>query len=157
MPATIGRLGAHVRHAVFVACTVPEHGTSTLDTLPADIRAMAEAALDDPAVGTLDPAIAKVIFGNDLDDEQFAWCAERMVPEAPRLTSERVDLTPLRQPLSRTWVRTRHDAIIDADKQLRFAENVGECTVVDLDAAHMCMISKPQELARLLNGIAASA
>jgi hypothetical protein len=34
---------------------------------------------------------------------------------------------------------------------------VGSCRVLDLDAAHMCMISKPMELAMILNGIAASA
>jgi pimeloyl-ACP methyl ester carboxylesterase len=153
MPATIGRLGGRVRHAVFVACSVPEDGTSTLDTLPADIRAMAEAAPQGGS-GVLDPAIAKVIFGNDLDDEQFAWCVERFVPEALRLTSDPVDLSPLRDPFPRTWVRTLHDAIVDADKQLRFAGNVGDCEIVDLDAAHMCMVSKPNELARILNDIA---
>ena len=68
---------------MFLGCTVPEDGTSSLDTLPPDIQAMARAAHDEPGARVLDPGIAKVIFGNDLDDEQFAWCVERMVPEAP--------------------------------------------------------------------------
>src|SRR5687768_17009003 len=38
MPAAIGLLGDRVRHAVFVACTVPEHGTSSFDTLPQDLK-----------------------------------------------------------------------------------------------------------------------
>ncbi len=67
-----------------------------------------------------------------------------------------LDLAPLRAPFPRTWVRTRHDAIVDPDQQLRYAANVGDCEVVDVDAAHMCMISRPAELARILNGIAAS-
>ena len=54
-------------------------------------------------------------------------------------------------------MRTLHDAIIDPDKQLRFAANAGAVGVVDLDAAHMCMISQPEALAQILNGIAASA
>jgi len=157
MPATIGLLGNRVRHAVFVGATVPEDGTSSLDTLPAEIQAMARAALEDSAPGILDSSIAKAIFGNDLDDEQFAWCIERLVPEAPRLTIDPVDLAPLRQAFSRTWVRTLDDAIIDKDKQLRFAANVGDCAVVDIDAAHMAMISQPEALARILNGIAATA
>jgi pimeloyl-ACP methyl ester carboxylesterase len=156
MPATIGRLSDRIRHAVFVGCTVPEDGTSSVDTLPPDIQAMARAALEDSAPGILDSGIAKAIFGNDLDDEQFAWSVERMVPEAPRLTIDPVDLAPLRKPFPRTWVRTLHDAIIDPDKQLRFADNVGECDVVDIDAGHMAMVSQPKALARILNGIAAT-
>jgi hypothetical protein len=80
-----------------------------------------------------------------------------MVPEAPQLTIAPVDLAPLRQPFPRTWVRTLKDAIVAPDKQLRFARNVGDCPVIDLDAAHMAMISQPSELARVLNGIAAAA
>lgn len=153
MPATIGLLGDRVRHAVFVACTVPADGTSCFDTLEPEVQAIAAAAPPD-ALSVLDPAIAKVMFGNDLDDEQFAWCVERMVPEAPRLTSEPVDLSPLRRALPRTWIRTLHDAVVSPDKQLRFAANVEHCDVVDLDAAHMCMISKPAETAGLLQAIA---
>jgi pimeloyl-ACP methyl ester carboxylesterase len=157
LPATIDRLGERVRHAVFVACSVPEHGTSTVDTLPPEIQAMARAAAEAQSTGTLDPAIAKIVFGNDLDDEQFAWCIERMVPEAMGLTADPVDLTPLQRAFPRTWVRPVHDAIIDAEKQLRFAANAGATEVVDLDAAHMCMISQPEALARILNGIAVPA
>jgi hypothetical protein len=32
---------------------------------------------------------------------------------------------------------------------------VGRCDVIDLDAGHMCMISRPAELAGILNDIAA--
>ena len=153
MPATIGLLGDRVRHAVFVACTVPEDGSSCIDTLEPEVRAIADAA-PPGELGVLAPEAAKHMFGNDLDDEQFAWCVERMVPEAPLLTAEPVDLSPLRRALPRTWVRTLHDAVVSPEKQLRFAANVEHCDVVDLDAAHMCMISKPAETAALLNDIA---
>ena len=155
MPATVGLLGDRVRHAVFVACTVPEDGTSSLDTLDPEVQAMAREGLEGGATGVLDSALAKDLFGNDLDDEQFAWCVERMVPEAPSLITAPVDLAPLRVPFPRTWVRTVHDAVLDPDKQLRFAQNVPDCPIVDFDAAHMAMISQPEALAQLLNGIAA--
>src|SRR5262249_9208919 len=38
MPGTIGRLGARVRHAVFVACTVPDDGKSAYDMLDPAIQ-----------------------------------------------------------------------------------------------------------------------
>ncbi|HXW33317.1 MAG TPA: alpha/beta hydrolase [Acidimicrobiales bacterium] len=155
MPTTIGLLGDRVLHAVFVACTVPENGKSCLDTLPSEVKAMVREDIRTP-VGVLDEASAKAFFGSDLDQEQFKWCRERMVPEGLDLVLEPVDLTPLRSPFPRTWVRTLRDAIIDPEDQLRYAENAGNCEIIDMDAGHMCMISKPAELATLLNELAAS-
>ena len=49
----------------------------------------------------------------DLDEDQFAWMAERMVPEgAPKLLLELVDLTPLRSAVPRTWARPMREAIV---------------------------------------------
>lgn len=156
MPATIGLLGARVRHAVFVACTVPADGTSCLDTLPADVRALAQGP--QPAEpGVLPAALARAMFAGDLDEDQVAWMLARMVPEAPRLTTDQVDLSPLRSALPRTWVRTMQDAVVPPERQLRFTKNVGagaaNCAVVDMDAAHMCMISQPAALASIVNEI----
>jgi hypothetical protein len=89
LPATIGLLGVRVRHAVFVACTVPENGQSAFDTLSFDIQAHADSAHDRDDPGVLDQQRAKAMFGNDLTDEQFAWCCERMVPESLNLVSVR--------------------------------------------------------------------
>jgi pimeloyl-ACP methyl ester carboxylesterase len=154
MPATIGLLGERVRHAVFVACTVPADGTSCAAALEVDFLDGAERASDD--IGPIDAELARVIFGNDLDDDRFAWMVERMLPEAPRLVTDPVDLAPLRSSMPKTWIRALQDAIVPPDKQLRFAANAG-AQVVDLDAAHMCMISQPEATAALLNEIAASA
>jgi len=159
LPGAIGLLGERVRHAVFVACTVPEDGTSCFDTLDPAIQAMGRAAVergDQSDPGVMDSAMAKALFGNDLDDEQFAWCVERMVPEAPQLIVDPVDLAQLHSAsaMPRTWIRTLQDVILPPDKQLRFAANVGNCEIVDLDAAHMCMISRPAATAALLDRLA---
>ena len=103
----------------------------------------------------MDAAVAKLVLGDDLGDARFAWCVERLVPEAPRLTTDPVDLSPLRSAMPRTWIRTLQDVILAREKQLRFAENVGNCTVIDLDAGHMCMVSQPEALASMLAQIAA--
>ena len=96
MPAMVALLGERVRGMVFVACTVPEDGRSAFDTLDPDIQAMIRDAGEPLEPGPMDPALAKVVLGNDLDEEQFAWCAERLVPEAARLSTDPVDLSPLR-------------------------------------------------------------
>lgn len=156
MPATIGMLGPRVGHAVFVACTVPDDGSSAFDTLDLEMQARASGAAQDGEPGILSSELARSLFGNDLNDEQFAWCLERMMPEAPGLVTEAVDLSPLRSPVPSTWVRPIRDAIVAPDKQLRYAQNVGQHDLIDLDAGHMCMISRPEELGAILNGIAGS-
>ena len=40
-------------------------------------------------------------------------------------------------------VRTLHDIIVPPEKQDRFAANVGNCTMVDVDFGHMCMVGSP--------------
>jgi pimeloyl-ACP methyl ester carboxylesterase len=152
MPGVMGLLGDRVRHATFVACTVPTDGTSSLDTLDPDLQVLARAGLEHAAEhpAVLEGEMAKLVLGDDLDDDQLAWCTERTVPEAPNLVLEPVDLSPLRSPVPRTWIRTMGDTIVAPDKQLRFAANVGDCPVVDLDAGHMCMVSRPAALAALL-------
>ena len=153
IPSVIDLLGERVRHAVFVACTVPDDGRSAFDMLDPSIQEMIRNA-GDVEPRPMDPEMAKVVLGNDLTDDQFAWCTERLVAEAPSLVREPVDLSPLRSPMPRTWVRTLNDIIVTADKQLAYAENVGDCQVVDIDAGHMCMVSRPETLAEVLNDIA---
>jgi hypothetical protein len=120
------------------------------DSLDPDITAKAESG------GISRNEAARRLFGNDLDDDQFAWFRAHQVPEAPGIVHEAVDLAPLAAPIPRTWVRTLRDAIVAPDKQLRFVGNVGgDCRLIDLDAGHMCMISAPQPLAHVINSIAA--
>ena len=159
MPAMIGLLGDRVRHAVFIACTVPETGKSAFDTLDPEVQAMARAGMEagDVQPRAMDGELAKLVLGNDLTDEQLAFCLERLVPEAPGLSDSPVDLTPLRPELPSTWVCTLQDMIVAAEKQRRFAENVGpNCRVLDLDAGHMCMVGQPARTAEILDEIATS-
>ena len=152
MPGVIGRLGERVRHAAFVACTAPPDGGTILDTLDPSIRELAAVAPSEPMLPT--PEVAALVLGDDLTDEQLQWCSDRMVPEAVHLVSEPVDLSPLKAPVPRTWVRTLGDRILDPAKQLEFAATVGDCPVVDFDCGHMCMVGKPEELATILNPLA---
>jgi pimeloyl-ACP methyl ester carboxylesterase len=156
MPSMIGLFGDRVSHAVYVACTVPEDGLSAIDTLDPEVQELARAAPEGEPQA-MDETLAKLVLGNDLTEEQFAFCVERLVPEAPHLSNDRVDLSPLRADMPSTWVRTLQDMIVPADKQLRFAKNVGpHCRVVDLDCGHMCMVGQPAATAAILDDIAAS-
>jgi pimeloyl-ACP methyl ester carboxylesterase len=152
LPRVMALLGERVRHAVFVAALVPEDGRSSMQELTPHVSGMIDDHVERRR-DTMDPAMAKVVFGNDLDDDQFAWCLARLVPEPPGLPNEPVELSGLRESTPRTWVRTTRDAILPPDMQLRFVERVGRCPVIDLDAGHMCMISQPEALAAILEGL----
>ncbi|OHV30434.1 MULTISPECIES: alpha/beta fold hydrolase [Pseudofrankia] len=153
LPRAMALLRGRVRHAVFLAAMVPEAGTGTMHELRPGVRDHVEASRAERRT-TMDPARAKRYFGNDLGGAQFAWCLERLVPEAEGLTTEPVDLAGLRSPIPRTWVRTMRDAILPPEMQARFAARLGDCQMIDLDAGHMCMISQPAALAKILHGIA---
>ena len=143
-----------MRHAVFVGATVPPDGQACIDTLDPAIQQLIRDAGDVDEPRPMDPAMAAVVLGNDLTEEQVAWCTERMVAEAPGLTTEPVDHAPLHA-VSRTWIRTLQDLIVPAEKQLAFAEGIEPCAVVDIDAGHMCMVSQPATTAATLNEVAA--
>lgn len=150
MPAMIDLLGSRVRHAVFIGCTVPEHGTTILDTLDPAIQDRIRSAGKDIEPAPMDPEMAKIVLGDDLSPEQMNWCVQRMVPEAPGLIQEPVDLGSMSGVLC-TWLRTMRDVIVPADKQLRFAANLDGCDVVDIDAGHMCMVSQPSGTAAVIS------
>jgi pimeloyl-ACP methyl ester carboxylesterase len=103
--------------------------------------------------GVLHPDLARAMFCNDMNEEQTASTLERMVPEAFGVISETVDHTGLRHPVPRTFVRLTRDAIISLDTQDQMIENLGGADVVDLDAGHMAMISRPGDLARVVNSL----
>jgi pimeloyl-ACP methyl ester carboxylesterase len=154
LPAIVGLLGRRVRQTVFVACTVPADGQSAFDTLDPEVQTMIREAGEPAEPRPMDPTIARMVLGDDLDQEQFAWCVERLVAEVVSLTTDPVDLSPFRaSSMKRIWIRTQLDIIVPPDKQLRFAENVGDCPVTDLAAGHMCMVSQPAALAAILNGL----
>ncbi len=147
-------LGERVRHIVFVAAMVPRHGHGSHQEWSSDLSQsiQQERGREDH---TMSPQSVKDFFGNDMTDEQLAWCIDLLVPEAEGLTTEPVDLTPLEAPIPRTWILTTGDAILKPELQRRFIGHVdGDCRVVELDAGHMCMITQPEALADVLNDVA---
>jgi len=151
---TLALLGDRVRHIVFVAATVPADGHSTQDEWSSEL---AQSIDEDRRRGgpTMAEDRVRARFGNDMNEDQLAWCMARLVPEAEPLINERVDLAPLQAPVPRTWVLTTLDAILGPEMQRRFIDHVGgDCQVVELEAGHMCMITQPEALAAILNGVA---
>jgi pimeloyl-ACP methyl ester carboxylesterase len=165
LPGVAGRVGDRLRRVVFVSCVVPAHGqrvVDVLDTLSPAVQAVieaggaADAGAEAPRAGILPRPLAEAMFCNDMDDEQRAYTLSLLVPEALGVIHEPVDLSGLRVPVPRTYVRLLQDASIVPAVQDRMIERLGQAGgvgVVDLDAGHMAMISRPSELAAVLEGL----
>ncbi len=147
-----------IRRLVFVSCAVPPHGTAVAEVLGGFSPTVAEVAgsIGDGLVdgaGALHPDLARAMFCNDMDEEQTQSTLARMGPESLSVIGEPVDLTGLGQPIPRTYVRLGRDASIERAGQDRMIGNIPGCEVRDLDAGHMAMISRPDELAAVLAAI----
>ncbi len=158
LPGVAEAVPGRLRRLVFVSCSVPPHGTPLSEVLSSLGPAVAEIAdqVRDGALdghGVLHPGLARVMFCNDMDEDQTFSTLARMVPEAGSVLSEPADLTGLRRPIPRTYVRLTRDAAIVVDTQDRMIENLPGADVADLDAGHMAMISRPTELAAVLAAI----
>jgi len=155
MPMVIDQLGNRIASVIFIACATPAEGESGADLAPDELRDQAQSQ-DATSSALSDEELMKMMLGVDLTDDELLWCVGRMVPEAPQLVTQPVPLaiTSSHEP-PRFWVRTMLDGLVDQETQLRFAARAGCTEVFDLDAGHMCMVSKPLELAAILNEVAA--
>jgi pimeloyl-ACP methyl ester carboxylesterase len=155
LPGVAEAVPERLRRLVFVSCAVPPHGTAMIDVLSgfSPTVAMVADRVGDAAVtadGALHPDLARAMFCNDMDEDQTAWTLERMGSEAFPVVTEPVDLTGLARPIPRAYVRLTHDASIPLDAQDRMIANLDPVKVVDLEAGHMAMVTRPAELARVL-------
>jgi pimeloyl-ACP methyl ester carboxylesterase len=158
LPGVAEAVPSRLRRLVFVSCAVPAAGTSLLEVLSEFgpvVREVVERVGDGlvDGLGVLHPDIATAMFGNDMDEDQIAATLTRLVPEAVGVLSEPSDLTGLRHPIPRTYVRLLRDASISLEIQDQMIANLGPVDVVDLDAGHMAMISRPADLADILNAL----
>jgi pimeloyl-ACP methyl ester carboxylesterase len=158
LPGVAESLPTRLRRLVFISCAVPPHGTSLADVLggfspsTAVIAERLGTELADNR-GVLHPDLATAMFCNDMDAQQTASTLTRMVPESVSVLTEPADLTGLSRPIPRTYVRLTLDASLSLETQGQMIKTIGDIEVVDVDAGHMAMISRPEVLASVLNGI----
>ena len=158
LPRVADLVPERLAHMVFVACTVPAQGRSTLEALDGDLRDRAQARVAGGADQQVDRHSTVGLLANDLDEGQVDYMLGRMVPEAPAAITAPSDLSGLAHPIGRTWVRCLRDAIVPVAVQDRYIIELGGAAgvdVVDLDAGHMAMIGRPGELAGIVDGVAA--
>jgi pimeloyl-ACP methyl ester carboxylesterase len=151
--AEVARLAPErVVHLVFVSAAVPPDGGTVLDVLPPEV-------LDRTASGLTDDVLAWM-FGNDMDDEQLRFLLDRAGTEAVQVVTTPASRVGMPAGLPVTYVRLLRDhalppAVQDACIAALRESPGSDVDVVELDAAHDVMISRPHELAAVLDRIAA--
>jgi pimeloyl-ACP methyl ester carboxylesterase len=155
LPPVVGLREDVLAGVVFVACTVPAHGQSCAEAMALEVTDDAAVRLEEPDDDMTGEDRARRSFGNDLDDEQYAWMTDRMLGgEAFGVVAEPCDLSGLTEAVPRFWVRLGLDAIVVPAMQDAGIGNIGGAEVIDLDAGHMAMVGRPVELAGILDDIA---
>jgi pimeloyl-ACP methyl ester carboxylesterase len=149
LPRVLEQIPERIAQMVFVACTVPREGQNVLDAIamPEHLRPRRPELLDE--------AQARAMFCSDMDEEQARFVLSQLCPEALGPLLEPARLKGLRHPVPRSYVKLLRDQTLSLAQQDEFARNAGpDCSVHELDAGHDAMVSRPRELAALLERIA---
>ena len=161
------RVPDRVEHLVYVSCMVPPDGASAIEALPEELREMTRKAVEDARhggdnpIGGLDEETTRFMFCNDMDEDQTRFVLDRTGTEAAVILAEPVSRAGIPDELPKTFVKLLRDQSLPPDHQDVLVQNLrdspgGEVDVVKIDAGHDVMISRPKELADVVNGIAAT-
>jgi pimeloyl-ACP methyl ester carboxylesterase len=145
----LNRMPERFSTCVLVACTIPPHGQAIVDNIDPGIR---DAVLAGSGDGTyrLDEQTARAALCNDLDQEATAVALAEMQADTTALLSEASDLSGLRALGRVTYIRTTLDKTLPLEQQAGAIAAIGDCRVVDLEAGHLAMYSRPEDLAALI-------
>ncbi|MFE4970434.1 alpha/beta fold hydrolase [Streptomyces sp. NPDC056660] len=154
VPAVCARIPERIAALVLMAAAVAPPGGRIVDLLPAPVRIL---SLIQHRFGVRSPALPRALarraFCNDMSPEQARRTLDRLVPEAVQLVVEPVPRPALPPRLPVIYIRFTRDRIITPDRASVMIENLGGAEVVDLDAGHDGMISRPELVAAALNAV----
>ena len=154
LPGVAGLIPARIRHLVFLAAVVPDHGATTLQghiTLAGRQMLRGLARAGDGAAQY--PALfewARWMGDLPLGDPRVSATLPQLTPQPLRPLTERVDMRrfhALRVPC--TYIRCLRDAAIVPARAAEYAARLG-LTPIDLDCAHNPMLSAVDALAKIL-------
>ena len=135
---------------VYVGALVPAPGQTIERLMVGDATIHAPGGV----VPVLPDEVARPLFGNDLDDEQWASWSRDLVPEAYGLFTTPLSGHPSGIPT--TYVSMTQDQPVPPALAREMAANAGPQTDLrTIDAGHSVMASKPGELAAILNEVLA--
>ena len=140
-----------VAHLVYVGALVPAPDQSAGELMTgADIEG------EDGIVPILPEEVAHALFGNDLEDEQWAEHWQGLVPEALGIMNGRLTGYPKGIPI--TYVSMLQDQPVPPALVEQMLPTLGDgVDLRTIDAGHTVMVSQPHALAAILNEVVADA
>ena len=146
-----------VRALVYLCAWVPPPGVPFAE-IRADAIApeVSSAVTVDRARGVSAPIVGKsaAVFYHDCSDEDVAFALPRLSPQPVSVLSEPLDFDPPDVP--RHYIRCLDDRVIKPEYQRRISADWPEDHVHEMDCGHSPFFSDPDDLARILDRIAAS-
>jgi pimeloyl-ACP methyl ester carboxylesterase len=140
-----------VAHLVYVGALIPPPDTSAGVLLTG-----ADLENEDGVLPLLDEELGRNLFGNDLNDEQWAHHWKGLVNDAAAIMNARVSGYPKGIPI--TYVSMLQDQPVPPALVEQMLPNLGAgVDVRTIDAGHTVMVSQPHELALIINEVAADA
>ncbi len=153
VPRVMRSLAGRLRHVVFLSAVVPEDGTAVIDQIDPAVRDAVMDSIED-GVYHQSPEGVRFMLCNDMAPDQAEWALGLVSDESAALLMEAVDLSGLGADVPRTYVRLTDDACYPPELQDRSAHRVGG-DVAYIASGHMPMVTRPEELAALLNQLGA--
>jgi len=157
IPKVAELVPARIAHLVFLAAVVlPDGGNMLQEQIsPAGRPLIAGLACAGGGVIQYPAALEWSRWMSDLPagDERVGQALARMTPQPWRPLPERVDMRgfyAMRVP--RTYIRCLRDVAVPPGKAAEYAARLG-VTPIDLDTAHGSMLSNPDALAKILEGL----
>lgn len=137
-PERIGQL-------IYVGALIPAlHQSASLTQSGVDWPAGLDVTIEEP--------VARAIFGNDLDNEEWAAAWNEFVPDAERLFNARLSGYPNGLPI--TYIGMADDiAVPPALADQMIANLPGSVERRVLPGGHLPMVSRPRELAATINDV----
>ncbi|MDV8070996.1 alpha/beta hydrolase [Rhodococcus sp. IEGM 1366] len=153
VPAIAAELADRVRHVVFISASILGEGATLIQMVDEETRAQVEELKPDPDVQLLPYELLKEMLCYDMDEAQARWFLDLQVPEAYWPTRETPKVLTLDPKVDRTWIRPLRDRTFPPQTQDEMRKRIGCDRTIDIDAGHMVMVSRPAELAKILNDL----
>ena len=155
VPALAIDLGDRVAAVVLVGASVPKEGKSWVDLQAPAQRVLLRLLYRLRPDGVLSGEAAnRKTLANDLNEDTTRWFLDRRVPEVPRFLLDPVSPATLPAGIPRHYLRLLQDRSISKAARERMIARLPGAQVHDLDSGHLPMLSRPDELATILDRIA---
>ena len=144
VPQAAARVADRIKRLVMLSALIPDEGKTGLDMMAANPSQRSQRDHDMQAE-------YRRMFCNDYDDEALIeWHMSKLGPQPPMPMKTPVSRADLPKDLPSTYIVLLQDQALVPPFQRRLLQNLPDTEVVELDAGHSAMVSKPKELAEVL-------